>query len=123
MAQVKHMLLSQTACKCLGLVAKDFLNAAMQPEVAECTATEDDKDDGRGCGCPARMEAPDPPAYRRNASPAELEAGIRKHNASSAFNTCKRQKLPVIQGRPCKLFVYPKVRPFAVHKQRPVALH
>ena len=58
LAQVKHMLLSQTACKCLGLVDKGFLNAAMQPEVAECTATEHDKDDGRGCGCPTRIEAP-----------------------------------------------------------------
>ena len=48
-AQVKHMLLSQTACKGLGLVAQDFPNAAMQPEVAKCTATEDNEDDGRGC--------------------------------------------------------------------------
>ena len=81
------------------------------------------QDDGRGCDCPTRVEAPDPPAYQKNASPGELEAIIRKHYASLAFNTCKRQKLPVMQGRPCKLFVTPKARPFAIHKHRPVAIH
>ena len=25
---------------------------------------DSDDDDGRGCDCPARMEAPEPPAYR-----------------------------------------------------------
>ena len=88
LALVKHILLSQTACKGLRLVAKDFPNAAVQPEVVKCTATVDNEEGGRGCDCPARVEAPDPPAYRRNTSPAELEAIIRKHYASSAFNTC-----------------------------------
>ena len=106
-AQVKHMLLFQTAFIGLGLVAKDFSNAAAQPEVAKCMATEDDKDDGRGSNFPTRVEAPDSPAYRSNTSPAELKAIIRKHYARSAFNPCKRKKLPVMQGRPCKLFVDP----------------
>ena len=69
------------------------------------------------------MEAPDLPAYHRNASPAELKAIIRKHYASSAFNTCNTQKLLLMQGQPCKLFVNPKVKPFAIHKHRPVAIH
>ena len=46
-----------------------------------------------------------------------------KHFASLVFNTCERQKLPVMQGRPCNLFVDPKARPFAIHKHRPVAVH
>ena len=104
-------------------MAKDFPIAAMQPEVAECTVTEDNKDNGRGCNCHARMEALDLPAYRRNASPAELEAIIRKHYASLAFNTYKRQKLLVMQSQPYKLFVDPKAWPFAIHKHRPGAIH
>ena len=91
--------------------------------MAKCTATEDDKDNGRGCNCPTRLEAPDPPKFRRNASSAELEDIIRKHYASSAFNTCEMQRLPVMQGQPCEPFVNPKARPFAIHKHRPVAIH
>ena len=59
-AQVKNMLLSQTACKGLGLVTKEIPNSTMQPGIAERTATEDDKDDGMGCDCPNRTEAPEP---------------------------------------------------------------
>ena len=122
--QVKHVLLSQTACKELGLVPKDFPNSTVPSEAAKCTATDDDDDDdSRGCDCPARAEAPDPPVYRQGASPAELEALIKRQYASSAFNTCERHKLPVMQGRPCELFVDPKARPFAIHKHRPVAIH
>ena len=84
---------------------------------------DDDEDDSRGCDCPTRVEAPDPAAYRRNTSPAELEAIISKHYGSSAFNTWEKQKLPVMQGQPCQLFVNPKARPFAIHKHRPVSIH
>ena len=117
------MLLSKTTCKGLGLVTKDFPKIATQPEVVKCMATEDNEDNGRGCNCPSRIKAPDPPAYRKDAKPEDLEALIRKHYASSAFNMCERQKLPVLQGRPCELFVDPKARPFAIHKHRPVAIH
>ena len=61
--------------------------------------------------------------YRPGVSPAELEGIMRKHYASSAFNTGERQKLPVMEGRPCQLYVDPKARPFAIHTHRPVAVH
>ena len=51
-AEVKQMILLQMACKGLSLVAKDFPNAAAEPEVAKCTATEDNKDDGMGLPLP-----------------------------------------------------------------------
>ena len=121
--EVKHMLLSQSACKGLGLVAKEFPNMEEAAEAAKCTASESDDDDGRGCDCPARVEAPDPPAFRPGASSAELERLIKEHYASSAFNTCERQKLPVMEGRPCQLYVDPKARPFAIHTHRAVAVH
>ena len=59
-AQVKNMLLSQTAFKGLRLVTEEFPNSTMQSGIAECTATEEDEDDGRGCDCPDRTEAPEP---------------------------------------------------------------
>ena len=58
-----------------------------------------------------------------NANATELEATIKKHYAGSAFNCCKRQKLPTMKGRPCELLVDPKARAFAIHKHRPVAVH
>ena len=57
-----------------------------------------------------------------NADTTELEATTKKHLTGSTFNCCKRQKLPTMKGRPCKLFVDPKVRPLAIHKHRPVAV-
>ena len=75
-AHIKNMLLSKTACKGLGLVTKEIPNSTMQPGIAECTATEDDKDDGMGCDCPNRTEAPEPPTFDRNARATELEATI-----------------------------------------------
>ena len=59
LVQLKQMLLSETICKGLGLLAKDFPNAPAQPEVAKCMATEDDKYHGIGCDCPTRMKASD----------------------------------------------------------------
>ena len=43
--KVKNMLLSLTACKEFGLVTEEFPNSTAQPDIAECTATED----GRRC--------------------------------------------------------------------------
>merc|ERR1712127_803254 len=117
--EVKHMLLSQSACKGLGLVTREFLNTARAAEAAKCTALESEEDDGRGCDCPARVEAPDPPKFQQNASTEQLEKVIKEHYASSAFNTCERQELQVMEGRPCKLHVDPKARPVLVDSERP----
>ena len=98
---VKHMLLSQTACKGLGLVGKEFPNVTEPAEVAKCTSLESGDDEGWGCNCPSRMDAPEPPTCHPCTILGELEELIREHYASSAFNTCERQKLPVMEGRPC----------------------
>ena len=77
-AQIKKMLLSQTACKGLGLVTKEFPNSTTQPGIAECTATEKNQEDGRGFYCPDRTKAPEPPTFDRNASATKLESTIKK---------------------------------------------
>ena len=58
-----------------------------------------------------------------NANTTELEATIKKNYAGSALNGCKKQKLPTMKGRPRELFVDPKARPFAIHKQRPIVVY
>ena len=58
-----------------------------------------------------------------NANTTELEATIKKNHARSTLNGCERQKLPTMKDRPCKLFVDPKARPFAIHKHRPMVVH
>ena len=72
------MLLSQTACKGLWIVTEEFPTSTMQSGIVECTATEDNKDDGRGCDCPERTEAPELRTFNKNASTTELEATIKK---------------------------------------------
>ena len=48
---------------------------------------------------------------------------IIKHYASSAFNRCTRQKLPLMKGEPLPIPVRPDVKPMAVHTPIPVPLH
>ena len=105
-----------------GNLPHDFTKVTVQPQVAKCTATKDDKGDGLGCNCPTRGEALDPPRFSRNASPAELKDTIRKHYASSV-NICKKQKFPIMQGQPCELFVNTKARPFTIYKHNPLAIY
>ena len=99
-------------------MSKEFPNVRELAEASNCTSLENEDDKGRGCNCPTRMEAPEPPTYCPGTSLTELEELI-----SSVFNTCERQKLTVMKVRLCQLYIDPKARPFAIHKCRPVAMH
>ena len=54
----------------------------------------------------------------------KLEDFILRYYASSAFNQCEKQPLPLMDGHPpLKLHVDENAKPFAIHKARPVPLH
>ena len=117
--QIRGLYLSQTALKDIGVIPGNF-----PEQIAKCTANDDEDDDGKGCDCPVRVEAPDPPEYRPGASPEELEELIKTHYADSAFNRCERQSLPVMEDVPvCRLHLKKDAVPFAIHRHRPVAMH
>ena len=117
--EVKCIYLSKRACRELGVIDSSF-----PAQVAKCTAVDSEEDDGRPCSCPDRETPPQPPMMPPGATQEELENLIKKHYAISAFNRCEKQKLPVMNNSPpCRLFVDPEAKPFAIHKPRPVPVH
>ena len=119
------LFLSKAACRDLELISTDFpLRRGM---VAGCTATEDEEDTGLPCSCPRRSTAPPPPKLPfppTEDNRKKLEDFILRYYASSAFNQCEKQPLPLMDGHPpLKLHVDENAKPFAIHKARPVPLH
>ena len=114
--------LSKRACRDLGIIGEEFPR-----QVAKCTAVDDEDDTGERCSCPKRELPPPPPRLPFPAIPEnveKLENFIKEYYASSAFNRCERQPLPVMNGSPpCRLFVDPEAKPVAIHKSRPVPVH
>ena len=120
--EVHCLFLSQKACRDLCIVTDEF-----PKQVAKCTAVNDENESGEKCTCPKRELPPTPPALPCPATPenaGRLESYLKEVYASSAFNRCERQPLPVMNGSPpCRLFVDAEAKPFAIHKSRPVPVH
>ena len=79
------------------------------------------------CGCPLRSPCPPAPStipfppteeYR-----PQIEDWIKKHFASSAFNTCKHQSLQTMSGEPLKISFRSDFTPSAVHTPIPIPHH
>ena len=82
------------------------------------------------CHCPKRGQAPPPlptklppglTATEEDAS--HLKDWLLDYYASTTFNVCEHQPLPMMQGEPLKLYVDPDARPVAVHKPALVPIH
>jgi transposase InsO family protein len=85
-------------------------------------------DEESNCVCLRRTMAPDAPtslpflATEQNRE--KLQQWILDFYASSAFNQCECQPLPLMQDSPpLKLFIDPAAEPVAIHKARPVPIH
>ena len=133
---VQKLLLSKEACIKLGIISNNFpaVGSATdhKPVVAEVTephnAAEFDlepcapEDDG-SCKCPRRDSVPEPPKFDPQMSVPQLRRRIIEHYASSAFNKCTRQTLPLMKGEPLPIPVRKDAKPVAVHTPVPVPLH
>ncbi len=78
------------------------------------------------CGCLLRTSTPDPPVPPEDMSESnipELQELIVQHYASSTFNTCCHQPLPMMHGPPLELALKPDVQPTAVYTPAVVPLH
>ena len=78
------------------------------------------------CGCLRRTIAPDPPGLPLAATEQNRQAlkqYLLDHYASSTFNTCEHQPLPLMHGPPLELHVDPAAKPFAVHTPASVPIH
>ena len=133
---VQKILLSREACVKLGILSKSFpavgSSVEKQPVVAEVSdgvnAEQFDlepcapEEDG-SCRCPRRQSVPEPPQFDPKLTVSQLRKRIIEHYASSAFNKCTRQTLPLMRGEPLPIPVRKDAKPVAVHTPVPVPLH
>ena len=128
------LFLSRQACRELGIIGDDFpclgafSNQSAKISNMSVPPNPEHPADPRPCSCPARTlpppvptELPFPPTVENR---DRLEDWIRERYASSAFNQCSHQPLPLINSSPpLKLYVDESARPVAVHKPVPIPMH
>ena len=121
-----RLFLSREACADLGLIPPDF--PAMvdyeEPQSASAVTTSQPQ---QCCNCPKRTKPPPPPTSlpcpATAANREKLEQYLLDYYASSTFNVCEHQLLPLMDGPPMRLMVNPLVSPTAYHSPIPVPLH
>ena len=121
---IKQAFLSREALTSLGALPVDFPAIPARPQLLQTSA------EMPICSCPKRPVQPPtlptslPPGLTD--TPADVPAlkqWVLDYYASSAFNTCDHQPLPMMTGEPLRLYVDPDAKPIAVHKAAPVPLH
>ena len=145
---VKSTYLSMEACVQLGIVPPTFpavgafsdstrsVVAAAEvasvgpatPHLPKCTNTGLLLPGEELCSCPERTppptDGPELPCDPTVENLPRLKQYILDRYKSSAFNTCERQKLPLITGSPpLRLFIDPAAPPIAVHTPAQVPIH
>ena len=140
---VEQLLLSREACEQLGMLSKnfpevgEFQNNATVTEVAAeyidppdmilpgedmdltpCTPSSEGT-----CTCPRRESPPPPPTFQAGKSASQLKHLILQHYASSAFNKCTRQVLPMMKGEPLPIHIKVGAKPYAAHTPIQVPVH
>ncbi|XP_057299519.1 uncharacterized protein LOC130630139 [Hydractinia symbiolongicarpus] len=122
--KVKGFFLSKTALKKLNIVHSTFPE---QIATSQLNATDSPDDSVAEGGCPRRSPCPPiPDTIPFPATPEyteQLEVWIKTYFSSSAFNTCKHQKLQVMTGEPLKIQFREDENPVSVHKPIPVPHH
>ena len=125
--KITRVYLSRQGCNELGMVDDNFPSPKAKNIGEVATAHMDDCT----CSCPKRESAPPPlptalPAgitVEDAEAPAKLKQWLLDHYASSVFNVCEHQELPLMSGNPLELHVDPNAKPVACHKPTPGPLH
>ena len=119
--------LSEDACISLGYVPESF---SQEPQVAAVNMKCQNSGVGPNtcCQCPKRTlpptDEPELPCDPVKENLPILKQFILDHYASSAFNTCERQPLPLMDQSPAlRLFVDKQVSPTAVMSPGTVPIH
>ena len=147
---VKHVYLSLDACVGLQVVPQNFpkigscpptpakhlaaINAtisrieAVPAQHTKCTNTGVIQPGTEQCSCPNRAlpptSSPKLPCAATEENLPKLKQYILDRFAASAFNTCQRQPLPLMEGSPpLRLHVDPAAKPVAIHQAAQVPLH
>ena len=110
-----RVFLNMEACIHLGIINPQFPNSGL---IVSGLTDE-------VCDCPVRSEPPplptELPFLEHEAE--KLREWILQYYASSTFNTCEHQALPLMTGEPLKLFVDPTVKPQVVHSPATIPIH
>ena len=115
--------LSKQACVALGIIPLSFPTVGATHSVTE----QDTEDTQPCCNCP-RREAPPPrptslPLPPTAENRGKLEKWLLDYYASSTFNVCHHQALPMMSGPPMHLMIDPASTPVAHHTPIPVPIH
>ena len=115
--------LSRSACVDLDLISKQFPASETNDDNAEIR-----QNTRAPCGCLLRLPPPDtqsmePPFPLTAENRLKIENYLKDQYASSAFNVCTHQPLPMMTGPPMRLLIDPDAKPTAFHTPLTVPLH
>jgi hypothetical protein len=131
------LFLSREACMALGMISNTFptIGETLPPPNMSAHSPQDNPNlnhtvygtHAAPCNCPKRQMPPQRPnKLPYSATEANcplLQQWLLDHYASSTFNTCEHQPLPLMQSPPMRLMVNPDAVPVAHHNPIPVPLH
>ena len=123
------LFLSREACVDLGIIPNTFptIGEAEETESANSIGTTDASLPQQECQCPKRTKPPPIPTSlpfpATEANREKLQQHLLDYYASSTFNTCEHQALPLMDSPPMRLMIDPNATPIAHHSPIPVPLH
>ena len=124
--ELKTTFISKDALINLGSVPETFPLPGATAIIAHLEDSNENVHDIAECGCLKRTMAPDPPILDFPATEENRERMknlLLKHYASSTFNTCQHQPLPLMHGPPLELHTDPNVKPHAIYTPASVPVH
>lgn len=120
------LFLNREACLALGLINDSFPSVGEHTTNAAMEETHQQVQQ-HSCNCPKRQLPPAPPTKLPFPATAvylpRLKDFLLDKYASSTFNTCEHQPLPLMETPPMKLIVDPSAEPIAHHTPIPVPIH
>ena len=124
-----RLFLSREACVDLGIIPKTFptIGETEETKSANSISTMDAPTPQQVCQCPKRTKPPPMPTSlpfpATETNREKLQQYLLDHYASSTFNTCEHQALPLMDSPPMRLMINPDATPTAYHSPIPVPLH
>ena len=131
---VKGIYLSEEACEALGCISQNFPSVGscnslnVSEKTSGCQNTGVGRDGSSDCQCPKRTlpptDKPTLPCEPTKENLGELKEYILNRYASSAFNCCERQPLPLMEtAPPLRLFVDEQASPVAAMTPSAIPIH
>ena len=123
------LFLSREACVNLQIIPNTLptIGEAEETESANSIGTTDGSLPQQKCQCPKWTKPPPIPTSlpfpATEVNRVKLQQYLLDHYASSMFNTCKHQALPLMDSPPMRLMIDPNATPVAHHSPIPVPFH